>query len=485
MIILIFLYPFLIMEKKTFSKEEIEVLNQELFNKIFLEKNYIYEFYSTNELKSLFTYGNYNKGKIYFLLENYTKEENLKKIQDKIMENLNNQNKTQIMKKTQNLIERFIIQSRFYISEEKVSTNQKNLLINVWAFINNGTNIIDLKDALSSFDKEKLYSKIKNELHQKKNKNKDSNTIQLLLINEFNKRYEEKEKKFFSMYLNHYEENDIEYLKKSEEYNLINNQIPKPNSIQKVILQKILFLPLSLRNFIFSYVDVFILGRLGLCSKKLYKTIYNDYSFNNEHLRIYVNAIFINSNLYQIKQKTIKSQFLNNLDLLKNKKRIRFGGIYYCKVKSIRPVLKFGEEYHSSVFIFYRVLRFFPNGLVYTMTTPYFKNAKIKQGIKNGIIELKRGKWSIDDNDNLKIINDDNDEYFYKLGWSDFSRIRLGYDKDDIGIIKGFELNNYFMVNKKGEKIEIPLNENFPKRFRYRALNILKNDIYIFRDISF
>lgn len=473
------------MEKKTFSKEEIEVLNQELFNQIFLEKNYIYEFYSTNELKSLFTYGNYNKGKIYFLLENYTKEENLKKIQDKIMENLNNQNKTQIMKKTQNLIERFIIQSRFYISEEKVSTNQKNLLINVWAFINNGTNIIDLKDALSSFDKEKLYSKIKNELHQKKNKNKDSNTIQLLLINEFNKRYEEKEKKFFSMYLNHYEENDIEYLKKSEEYNLINNQIPKPNSIQKVILQKILFLPLSLRNFIFSYVDVFILGRLGLCSKKLYKTIYNDYSFNNEHLRIYVNAIFINSNLYQIKQKTIKSQFSNNLDLLKNKKRIRFGGIYYCKVKSIRPVLKFGEEYHSSVFIFYRVLRFFPNGLVYTMTTPYFKNAKIKQGIKNGIIELKRGKWSIDDNDNLKIINDDNDEYFYKLGWSDFSRIRLGYDKDDIGIIKGFELNNYFMVNKKGEKMEIPLNENFPKRFRYRALNILKNDIYIFRDISF
>ena len=473
------------MEKKTFSKEEIEVLNQELFNQIFLEKNYIYEFYSTNELKSLFTYGNYNKGKIYFLLENYTKEENLKKIQDKIMENLNTQNKVQIMKKNQNLIERFIIQSRFYISEEKVSTNQKNLLINVWAFINNGTNIIDLKDALSSFDKEKLYSKIKNELHQKKNKNKDSNTIQLLLINEFNKRYEEKEKKFFSMYLNHYEENDIEYLKKSEEYNLINNQIPKPNSIQKVIPQKILFLPLSLRNFIFSYVDVFILGRLGLCSKKLYKTIYNDYSFNNEHLRIYVNAIFINSNLYQIKQKTIKSQFLNNLDLLKNKKRIRFGGIYYCKVKSIRPVLKFGEEYHSSVFIFYRVLRFFPNGLVYTMTTPYFKNAKIKQGIKNGIIELKRGKWSIDDNDNLKIINDDNDEYFYKLGWSDFSRIRLGYDKDDIGIIKGFELNNYFMVNKKGEKMEIPLNENFPKRFRYRALNILKNDIYIFRDISF
>jgi hypothetical protein len=41
------------------------------------------------------------------------------------------------------------------------------------------------------------------------------------------------------------------------------------------------------------------------------------------------------------------------------------------------------------------------------------------------------------------------------------------------------------MVNKNGEKIEIPLNENFPKRFRYRALNILENDIYIYKDISF
>ena len=115
------------MEKKTFSKEEIEVLNQELFNQIFLEKNYIYEFYSTNELKSLFTYGNYNKGKIYFLLENYTKEENLKKIQDKIMENLNNQNKVQIMKKNQNLIERFIIQSRFYIRRKSFNKSKKSI----------------------------------------------------------------------------------------------------------------------------------------------------------------------------------------------------------------------------------------------------------------------------------------------------------------------------------------------------------------------
>ena len=470
--------------KNNLSKEEIENIQQDLFNDIFLHKNYINEFYSTNELKSLFNYANYNKEKINLLLENYTKEENLKKIQDKVLQEINKKNEIQIIKTIKKINKKFIIQSRFLISENTFSN--KNLLVNVWAFINNGTNIIDLKDALTSFNKEKLYSKIKKEFLSKKNKSKYNNDAktQLLLINEFEKRFEEKEKKFMSMYINHFEENDIEYLKIRKQWNIFQH-IPKPNLIQQLIINKILNLPLSLRNFIFSYVSIFTLGRLGLCSKILYKTIYEDYSFNNEHLRIYVNALFINSNLYLIKQKNIKSQFSNNLDLIKNKKRIRFCGIYYCKVKSIINEYKFGEENHNSVFFFYRLLRFFPNGLVYTMTTPFFKNAKIKQGIRNGIIELKCGKWTIDEDDNLKIVNDNLDEYIYKLGWSDFYRIRYGYNKDDIGVLKGFELTNYYMANKNGEKIEIPLDENFPKRFRYRALNTLENDIYIYKDISF
>ena len=469
-------------QKNNLSKEEIENIQQNLFNDIFVNKNYIYEFYSTNELKSLFNYANYNKEKINLLLEHYTKEEILKKIQDNILQKINKKNEIQTINSKKKLNKKFIIQSRFLISEENILSN-KNILVNVWAFINNGTNIIDLKDALSSYNKAEFYSKIKKEILSKKNKLK-YNDIQILLSNEFEKRYEEKEKKFMKMYINHFEENDIEFLKIRKQWNLYQH-IPKPNSIQQTILEKLLILPLSLRNFIFSYIPIFTLGRLGLCSKKLYKIIYEDYSFNNEHLKIYVNALFINSNLYTIKQNIIKTQFLNNLDLLKNKKRIRFCGIYYCKVKSIRNEYKFGEESHNSVSIFYRLLRFFPNGLVYTMTTPFFKNAKIKQGIRNGIIELKCGKWSIDDNDNLKIINDNLDEYIYKLGWSDFYRIRFGYNKDDIGVLKGFELTNYYMVNKNGEKIEIPLNENFPKRFRYRALNILENDIYIYKDISF
>ena len=35
------------------------------------------------------------------------------------------------------------------------------------------------------------------------------------------------------------------------------------------------------------------------------------------------------------------------------------------------------------------------------------------------------------------------------------------------------------MVDKFGEKTNIKLDENFPKRFRFRSLEYLKNDIYI------
>ena len=35
------------------------------------------------------------------------------------------------------------------------------------------------------------------------------------------------------------------------------------------------------------------------------------------------------------------------------------------------------------------------------------------------------------------------------------------------------------MVDKFGEKTNIKLDENFPKRFRFRNLETLKNDVYI------
>jgi hypothetical protein len=154
-------------QKNNLSKEEFENIEQDLFNDIFLHKNYIYEFYSTNELKSLFNYANYNKEKINLLLEHYTKEEILKKIQDNILQKINKKNEIQTINSKKKLNKKFIIQSRFLISEENLLSN-KNILVNVWAFINNGTNIIDLKDALTSFNKEKLYSKIKKEFLSKK-----------------------------------------------------------------------------------------------------------------------------------------------------------------------------------------------------------------------------------------------------------------------------------------------------------------------------
>ena len=197
--------------------------------------------------------------------------------------------------------------------------------------------------------------------------------------------------------------------------------------------------------------------------------------------KIYVSAIFANSKLYIIDTKKIKTLYKNNfLEMFKNKKRIKYCGIYYARVKIISEYYKYGlEQFNTGIVIFYRVLRFFPNGEIYAMTLPYLKNNKIKQGLKEGNIEFKKGKYIIDEDDQVLVTYSNGDEYIYKLGWSDFSIYRLGFKHDDPGVKNGIELISYNMVDKNGEKTKIKLDENFPKRFRYRNMEYLKNDIYI------
>ena len=113
------------------------------------------------------------------------------------------------------------------------------------------------------------------------------------------------------------------------------------------------------------------------------------------------------------------------------------------------------------------------------MTCPYLKSNKIRQGLKEGNIEFKKGKFIIDEEDQVLVTYSNGDEYIYKLGWSDFSIYRLGFKHDDPGVKSGIELIKYNMVDKFGEKTNIKLDENFPKRFRFRNLECLKNDIYI------
>ena len=237
------------------------------------------------------------------------------------------------------------------------------------------------------------------------------------------------------------------------------------------------------RLVIFSFVDIFTLGKLGLCNKNLYKLIFKEYNINVNSGKNYISAIFANSKLYEIDPKKIKFQYKNSfLVMLKNKPRIKFCGVYYCKVKLINEYFKNGLDIVNNGFsIFYRILRFFPNGEIYAMTCPYFKSQKIKSGIKEGTIEFKKGKFKIDENDNVLVRYTNGDEYIYKLGWCDFSIYRMGFKHDDPGIKNGIELLSYQMVDKYGDKTSIKLNENFPRRFRFRNLEYLKNDIYIHR----
>ena len=251
--------------------------------------------------------------------------------------------------------------------------------------------------------------------------------------------------------------------------------------IKKKIYEILINLPKNQREIIFSFIDIFTLGKLGLTNKLLHKYIFEEFNINQNMAKIYVSALFANSKLYIIDPKKIKLLYKNNfLEMFKNKKRIKYCGIYYARVKIISEYYKYGlEQFNTGIVIFYRVLRFFPNGEIYAMTLPYLKNNKIKQGLKEGNIEFKKGKYIIDEDDQVLVTYSNGDEYIYKLGWSDFSIYRLGFKHDDPGVKNGIELISYNMVDKNGEKTKIKLDENFPKRFRYRNMEYLKNDIYI------
>ena len=473
---------------KQLNSEEIKKFEEDLYNKIYEEKNYLFQFYSTNDLKSLSSFSNYNIEKIMFYLENYTRDENLKKIQEYLLSsNLNQIKKVKNIKKITN--ENFYIINKFFNTKEEFDSsnfkqnNINQILEKPWLFIYNGINIINIQDALLSFDKAKIFAKIKKEIGQSNSKSKGNldNIINLLT-----KKLELKEKKILNLYKNNLEDYDIEYLKNREDFIEFEKNIKHPiiKETDKKVIDYLYKFSTNLRNIIFSYIDIFTLGKLGLTCKNFYNFVFKQYNLNNDSAKIYINSIFINSKLYELNTKLIKQNYKNNLDLFIKKPRIRFGGVYYCRLKTIKEFQYYGEETHNNSIIFYRFLRFLPNGDVFTMTTPFFKNHKIKQGLKNGVIELKKGKYKIKENDTVNIINDNNDEYIYKIGWTDWSKYRLGYGLNDDGVNKGIELLNYYMINKSGERIEIPLNENFPRRFRFRVLNHLKNELFIKKNIE-
>ena len=102
------------------AKKTVEILNR-----IYIEKSYIFEFYSTNDLIRIMQYTEYNLDKINFLLESYTKEDLLKKIEEhllltkKQMQNINS-SITQVKKVPK---QKHILYSKFVFCIKKPSSS--------------------------------------------------------------------------------------------------------------------------------------------------------------------------------------------------------------------------------------------------------------------------------------------------------------------------------------------------------------------------
>ena len=194
-------------------QEKEQSLREEILNRIYIEKSYIFEFYSTNDLIRIMQYTEYNLDKINFLLESYTKEDLLKKIEEhlllkkKQMQNINS-SITQVKKVPK---QKHILYSKFVST---INSNQKrNVLISAWNFLNNGGNIIDLKDAIRSLDKMKIISKLK---QQKSNKGVSINDV--AFNREFFKKIEQKEKKYITYYQQCFEDNDINFIEHTDHF---------------------------------------------------------------------------------------------------------------------------------------------------------------------------------------------------------------------------------------------------------------------------
>ena len=472
--------------QKPATKEE------ELIDFIYQKKGYIFDYYSIYDLLNLIRYAKNDKYKILYLLDNYSKEENMEVIEkSKSLSFLSNINTNKMPKKRLKKLEKYILISKTLqqIKESgKISEIDESNLI--WNFIfKPGVNFVDLYDALKSFDKVKLYDKILEKMKQKGKSVLDKKDKLMSAVNiELNKVFEQKENKIYEKYINNFEENDIYYLKKAglwTYYSKFNKEKKTDHIKDKIDKNKLINLliktPKNNRAVIFSFIDIFTLGKLALCNKTFYYLIFKEYNLVLNSAKMYIGAIFANSKLYQIDINNIKTLYKNNfLEMFKKKPRVKFCGIYYARVKIISEYYKYGlEQQNMGIALYYRILRFFPNGEIYAMTCPYLKSNKIRQGLKDGNIEFKKGIYNIDENDKINVTYTNGDEYVYKLGWSDFSIYRLGFKHDDPGIKNGIELLSYNMVDKFGEKTKIKLDENFPKRFRFRNLETLKNDIYI------
>ena len=109
---------------------------QELIDFIYNKKTYIFEYYSIYDLLSLIRYAKNDKSKILYLLDNYSKEENLEIIEkSKSINFISNINSNQLsQEKHIKKVEKFMIKSKTMNQiEETENKNEEDNI--VWNFI--------------------------------------------------------------------------------------------------------------------------------------------------------------------------------------------------------------------------------------------------------------------------------------------------------------------------------------------------------------
>ena len=246
-------------------KEKPITKEQELIDFIYKKKAYIFEYYSIYDLLSLIRYAKNDKTKILYLLDNYSKEENMDMIEkSKSIHFISNINSNQFPKEIRiKKVEKYILKSKIMEQMEEIKNNSEKINI-AWNFIiKQGINFVDLYDALNSFDKVKLYNKI---LEQTKEKGKKSGIDKkdklISAINlELNKAFEMKENKIYEKYLYNFEENDIYYLKKTNQWKYYSkfstqkkNEIINEKFDKKKIYDILITIPKNQREIIFSFI---------------------------------------------------------------------------------------------------------------------------------------------------------------------------------------------------------------------------------------
>lgn len=353
----------------------------------------------------------------------------------------------------------------------KVSYISKELL-KPFEFLKQNLNIIDIRDYLKCIDHHELINKAIKEVKDKDNKK----------LNKFFEKFDqERITKIKALWSHSIEPNDIKLIFNNDEFkdiysNIINTnkksgvKYQNENSFQYYMTKKLNPFLLSL---LIEYSGLPVLYTLSCCNKAFKKTV--DTKINKENLsKRYCEAVFENSRLYNNDLKFLKANYNSYFDMLKNRERVKFGGLYYSIVKFVKKCdsLTFTTTQSLQTVIYFRYLQFFPDGSIACFTCPNKNSKKVLKDLNSNIVDLKRGIFYVDYNcliTQFEYGKDTDIVYFYEM-------IKKEVDMMEYSVLK---LLRCELKDKDGGSSEFKLGENFPRLFKYRSLKTLENNYFI------